>query len=139
MKVVLNDDLNVTSVTTADTNGNKTVTQGSGMTITDKDGNETTIGAGGITIAPKSGTRDFASFFDRKGLDNGGNQIHNVAAGTAETDAVNVSQLKDEIAKNATKLVDGKNTTVTGTGTTEDPYKVNVNDNLIWVKKAKMV
>ena len=27
-------------------------------------------------------------------------------------------------------MVDGKNTTVTGTGTTEDPYKVNVNDNL---------
>lgn len=131
MKVVLNDDLNVTSVTTADTNGNKTVTQGSGMTITDKDGNETTIGAGGITIAPKNpapGTSPVS--LTEKGLDNGGNQIHNVAAGTAETDAVNVSQLKDEIAKNATKLVDGKNTTVTGTGTTEDPYKVNVNDNL---------
>jgi len=131
MKVVLNDDLNVTSVTTADTNGNKTVTQGSGMTITDKDGNETTIGAGGITITPKNpapGTSPVS--LTEKGLDNGGNQIHNVAAGTAGTDAVNVSQLKDEIAKNATKLVDGKNTTVTGTGTTEDPYKVNVNDNL---------
>lgn len=131
MKVVLNDDLNVTSVTTADTYGNKTVTQGSGMTITDKDGNETTIGAGGITIKPKNpapGTSPVS--LTEKGLDNGGNQIHNVAAGTAETDAVNVSQLKDEIAKNATKLVDGKNTTVTGTGTTEDPYKVNVNDNL---------
>ena len=131
MKVVLNDDLNVNSVTTADTNGNKTVTQGSGMTITDKDGNETTIGAGGITITPKNpapGTSPVS--LTEKGLDNGGNQIHNVAAGTAGTDAVNVSQLKDEIAKNATKLVDGKNTTVTGTGTKEDPYKVNVNDNL---------
>lgn len=46
MKVVLNDDLNVNSVTTADADGNQTVTQGSGMTVTDKDGNETTIGAG---------------------------------------------------------------------------------------------
>ena len=131
MKVVLNDDLNVKSVTTVDDKGNKTVTQGSGMTITDKDENETTIGAGGITIKPKNpapGTSPVS--LTEKGLDNGGNQIHNVAAGTAETDAVNVSQLKDEIAKNATKLVDGKNTTVTGTGTTEDPYKVNVNDNL---------
>ena len=131
MKVVLNDDLNVNSVTAVDTNGNKTVTQASGMTITDKDGNETTIGAGGITITPKNpapGTSPVS--LTEKGLDNGGNQIHNVAAGTAGTDAVNVSQLKDEIAKNATKLVDGKNTTVTGTGTKEDPYKVNVNDNL---------
>lgn len=131
MKVVLNDDLNVNSVTTADADGNQTVTQGSGMTVTDKDGNETTIGAGGITITPKNpapGTSPVS--LTGKGLDNGGNQIHNVAAGTAGTDAVNVSQLKDEIAKNATKLVDGKNTTVTGKGTTEDPYKVNVNDNL---------
>lgn len=131
MKVVLNDDLNVNSVTTADADGNQTVTQGSGMTVTDKDGNKTTINASGITITPKNpATGTSAVSLTEKGLDNGGNQIHNVAAGTAGTDAVNVSQLKDEIAKNATKLVDGKNTTVTGTGTTEDPYKVNVNDNL---------
>lgn len=131
MKVVLNDDLNVNSVTTADADGNQTVTQGSGMTVTDKDGNETTIGAGGITITPKDlapGTSPVS--LTGNGLDNGGNQIHNVAAGTAGTDAVNVSRLQDEIAKNATKLADGKNTTVTGKGTTEDPYKVNVNDNL---------
>lgn len=131
MKVVLNDDLKVNSVTTADADGNQTVTQGSGMTVTDKDGNETTIGAGGITITPKNpapGTSPVS--LTGKGLDNGGNQIHNVAAGTAGTDAVNVNQLQDEIAKNATKLADGKNTTVTGKGTTEDPYKVNVNDNL---------
>ena len=131
MKVVLNDDLNVNSVTTADADGNQTVTQGSGMTVTDKDGNETTIGAGGITITPKDPAPGTSSVsLTKNGLDNGGNQIHNVAAGTAGTDAVNVSQLQDEIAKNATKLADGKNTTVTGTGTTENPYKVNVNDNL---------
>lgn len=131
VKYDLNDDLNVNSVTTADADGNQTVTQGSGMTVTDKDGNETTIGAGGITITPKDPAPGTSSVsLTKNGLDNGGNQIHNVAAGTAGTDAVNVSQLKDEIAKNATKLVDGKNTTVTGKGTTEDPYKVNVNDNL---------
>lgn len=131
LKVVLKDDLNVNSVTTTDADGNKTVTQGSGMTITDKDGNQTTINAGGITITPKNPAAGTSAVsLTEKGLDNGGNQIHNVAAGTAGTDAVNVSQLKDEIAKNATKLVDGKNTTVTGTGTAADPYKVNVNDNL---------
>lgn len=131
MKVVLNDNLNVNSVTTTDADGNQTVTQGSGMTVTDKDGNKTTINASGITITPKNPAAGTSLVsLTEKGLDNGGNQIHNVAAGTAGTDAVNVSQLKDEIAKNATKLVDGKNTTVTGKGTTEDPYKVNVNDNL---------
>ena len=131
MKVVLNDDLNVNSVTTTDADGNQTVTQGSGMTVTDKDGNKTTINASGITITPKNPeTGTSAVSLTEKGLDNGGNMIHNVAAGTAGTDAVNVSQLKDEIAKNATKLADGKNTTVTGKGTTKDPYKVNVNDNL---------
>ena len=131
LKVVLNDDLNVNSVTTVDADGNKTVTQGSGTTMTDKDGNQTTVNAGGITITPKNPAAGTSAVsLTEKGLDNGGNQIHNVAAGTAGTDAVNVSQLKDEIAKNATKLVDGKNTTVTGTGTADDPYKVHVNDNL---------
>ena len=62
MKVVLNDDLNVNSVTTADTNGNKTVSQGSGMTITDKDGNWRYY-----DYSEKSCSRDFSSFFDRKG------------------------------------------------------------------------
>lgn len=85
----------------------------------------------GITITPKNPAAGTSAVsLTERGLDNGGNQIHNVAAGTAGTDAVNVSQLKDEIAKNATKPVDGKNTTVTGTGTAADPYKVNVNDNL---------
>ena len=131
MKVVLNDDLNVKSVTTLDDKGNKTVTKGSGMTVTDKDGNETTIGAGGITITPKNpATGTSAVSLTEKGLDNGGNQIHNVAAGTAGTDAINGSQLVSYVAANKTILKDGKNTTVTGNGTKDDPYKVNVNDNL---------
>lgn len=138
MKVVLNDDLNVNSVTTTDADGNQTVTQGSGMTITNKDGNKTAIDASGITITPKNPAAGTSAVsLTEKGLDNGGNQIHNVAAGTAGTDAVNVSQLKDEIAKNATKLVDGKNTTVTGTGTAENPYMVNVKDNLNLGKKGE--
>ena len=59
-------------------------------------------------------------------LDNGGNKIVNVAEGKADTDAVNVKQLKD--AK--TKLEDGENTTVEGDGTTATPYKVNVKGDL---------
>ena len=62
----------------------------------------------------------------KTGINAGNKKITNVAAGTDDTDAVNVKQLKD--AK--TKLVDGKNTKVTGEGTQDDPYKVNVEGDL---------
>ncbi|BBU33600.1 ESPR-type extended signal peptide-containing protein [Veillonella nakazawae] len=62
----------------------------------------------------------------KDGIDAGNKNISNVKAGVKDTDAVNVKQLKD--AK--TKLVDGKNTKVTGEGTQDDPYKVNVEGDL---------
>ena len=62
----------------------------------------------------------------KTGIDAGNKNITNVKAGVNDTDAVNVKQLKD--AK--TKLVDGKNTKVTGEGTQADPYKVNVEGDL---------
>ena len=131
VKVALKDDINVNSVTTKDGAGNTTVTNGAGTTITDSTGNKTEVTAGGITITPKTpGTGKTNVSLTADGLNNGGNQIHNVAKGTAGTDAVNVDQLKDEIAANATKLVDGKNTTVEGDGTAANPYKVNVKDNI---------
>ena len=138
VEVTMKDDITVNSVTTQDAAGNKIVTTGTGTTITDAAGNQTVINTNGITITPKNPeTGKTAVGLTDKGLDNGGNQIHHVAAGTDGTDAVNVDQLKNEIAKNATKLVDGKNTTVTGTGTTTDPYKVNVNDNLSLGEKGE--
>ena len=121
----------LTSVTTKDAAGNTTVTNGAGMTVTDSAGNKTEVTAGGVTITPKTpGPGKTNVSLTADGLNNGGNQIHNVAKGTAGTDAVNVDQLKDEIAANATKLVDGKNTTVEGDGTAANPYKVNVKDNI---------
>ena len=131
VKVALKDDINVNSVTTKDAAGNTTVTNGAGTTVTDSTGNKTEVTAGGVTITPKTpGTGKTNVSLTADGLNNGGNQIHNVAKGTAGTDAVNVDQLKDEIAANATKLVDGKNTTVEGDGTAANPYKVNVKDNI---------
>ena len=62
----------------------------------------------------------------KTGIDAGNKNITNVKAGVNDTDAVNVKQLKD--AK--TKLVDGKNTTVEGDGSTVTPYKVNVEGDL---------
>ena len=76
-QLALNPNLNVTSVTTTDAAGNKTVTSGSGVTITPASGNPVSLTTGG--------------------LNNGGNKITNVAAGTAGTDAVNVSQLNQAL------------------------------------------
>ena len=95
-----------------------------------KDGSVTTgntkVDNGGVTItAPTGGTTTNVTL-TQSGLDNGGNKIVNVKEGTADTDAVNVKQLKD--AK--TVLVDGKNTKKEGAGTAADPYKVNVEGDL---------
>ena len=72
----------------------------------------------------------------KEGIDAGGKKITNVAAGTDNTDAVNFGQLKDAIAAGKTILKDGKNTTVEGDGSTNNPYKVNVNDDLVLGKKG---
>ena len=86
----------------------------------------TKVDNGGVTItAPTGGTTTDVKLTNT-GLDNGGNKIVNVAEGKADTDAVNVKQLKD--AK--TVLADGKNTTKSGSGTAADPYKVNVEGDL---------
>ena len=89
---------------------------------------DTKVNNDGITIkAPTTpGTTTTDVKLTNTGLDNGGNKIVNVAEGKADTDAVNVKQLKD--AK--TVLADGKNTKKSGTGTAADPYKVNVEGDL---------
>lgn len=69
----------------------------------------------------------------KTGIDAGSKKITNVADGDispTSKDAINGSQLVSYVAANKTILKDGKNTTVTGNGTKDDPYKVNVNDNL---------
>ena len=63
-------------------------------------------------------------------------QIHNVTAGTADEDAVNVSQLKKQAAASKTTVSDGINTTVTST-VAEDghtDYKVNLNKDLTGIE-----
>ena len=58
----------------------------------------------------------------KTGIDGGNKQIKNVKEGTDDNDVVTVKQLKGS----KTIIENGKNTTVTGTGSTADPYKVNV-------------
>ena len=69
--------------------------------INDGAGNKSTFTKDGITIT-KTG-KDTVSLTSN-GLDNGKNKIVNVAAGVANTDAVNVSQLKEYAAKSTTEL-----------------------------------
>ena len=111
-------------VTTVDKDGNKTSLTGKGMTTVDKEGNKTSVTGKGVSIFGKDGNK---TTITEKGLtikdgpvvtkdkfSAGGQQIHDVKAGTAPTDAVNVSQLKDEIGK-----VEQHHTEVTVNGGTE--------------------
>ena len=97
-----------------DLNKDVDLTNGGSLTIGD-----TVMNNGGLTITGGPSVT-------KTGIDAGNKNITNVKAGENDTDAVNVKQLKD--AK--TKLVDGKNTTVEGDGSTATPYKVNVEGDL---------
>ncbi|WP_324682268.1 YadA-like family protein [Bibersteinia trehalosi] len=76
----------------------------------------TSIMNNGITVKGENSTVTLTD----KGLDNGGNKITNVAAGTNATDAVNVSQLNSTIAGVQWKLTgnnDNANATTVGSQT----------------------
>ena len=111
LQVALKDDINVNSITA------KTV-------------NADTVKAGDTTITGNGLVINGGPSITKTGISAGGKTITNVAAGVNDTDAVNVKQLKDTITANKTVLQDGKNTTVTGSGTSADPYKVNLNDHV---------
>ena len=80
----------------------------------DAAGNVTKVGGNGVTITPKAAGKKPVSLTSN-GLNNGGNRITNVAPGTADTDAVNVSQLNQAAAKAANKVEAGSNIVVTPT------------------------
>ena len=82
------------SVTVGDENGASTKITPAGTTVKDAAGNSTTVNGAGMTITPANAAAKPVSL-TVNGLNNGGNQIHGVAPGTADTDAVNVSQLKE--------------------------------------------
>ena len=82
------------SVTVGDENGPSTKITPAGTTVKDAAGNSTTVNGAGMTITPANTAAKPVSL-TVDGLNNGGNQIHGVAPGTADTDAVNVSQLKE--------------------------------------------
>ena len=106
-KNVINDGAGNTNVSNATSNtlknaaGDETKADAKGVTVKDAAGNNATFTKDGITIT-KTG-KDTVSLTSN-GLDNGKNKIVNVAAGVANTDAVNVGQLKEYSAKSTTEL-----------------------------------
>ena len=129
----------VTTVKSADSNvvvkddGNHNYTVGLNKNITGES----------ITITSPDGTKTVA--LKPTGLNNGGNTITNVGKGVNDTDAVNVGQLRDELAKNKvvdtntiTTVTQGKNAvvkeTVAANGNKE--YNVSVADNLTGLKSV---
>jgi len=88
-------------------------------------GDTTVINADGMTITPKAADKKPVSL-TKDGLDNGGNQIKNVKAGTEGTDGVNVNQLtgvkndvqdlKDELEKHINSSGFSITSDVEGTG-----------------------
>ena len=95
-KVATDKNLKVDSVTAGDTVMNNDGVKVGDDVALDKDG----LKAGDVNLT-------------KAGLNNGGNKITNVAAGTDDTDAVNVSQLKQVAAASKTEVVQGKNIVVT--------------------------
>ena len=92
---------NATSNTLKNASGDETKVDANGATVKDAAGNKAALSKDGVTIT-KTG-KDTVSLTSN-GLDNGNNKIVNVAAGVANTDAVNVGQLKEYAAKSTTEL-----------------------------------
>ena len=93
---------------------------------------DTVINAEGLTIG--GGTSGLE--FSKNRVSVGGQQIHDVADGEADMDAVNMSQLKKQTAASKTTVSDGTNTNVTST-VAEDghtDYKVNLNKDLTGIE-----
>ena len=95
-KVATDKNLKVDSVTAGDTVMNNDGVKVGDDVALNKDG----LKAGDVNLT-------------KAGLNNGGNKITNVAAGTDDTDAVNVSQLKQAAAASKTEVFQGKNIVVT--------------------------
>nr|WP_239648361.1 ESPR-type extended signal peptide-containing protein [Veillonella atypica] len=89
-----------------------------------KDGSVTTgntkIDNSGVTITVPTGGATTNVTLTQSGLDNGGNKITNVKAGTADTDAVNVKQLK----ANRTEVKAGDNVVVTSAVDATDNHTI---------------
>lgn len=112
------------------TNGSNSSLSGTGLTVTNGfDNNTSTIGANGFATETKDGKHlEFSS----DNVTVAGQQIHDVAKGIADTDAVNVKQLKEYMSTNnkdtITTVKAGNNIKVTANG---HDYTVSLNKDVV--------
>ena len=107
LQVQLAKDLNgLSSVEVKDDNGGSTVMKGDTIKSKDAAGNTSVVNGSGVTITPANPQNPNAGTVSltTEGLNNGNNQIKGVAAGTADTDAVNLGQLKKSNAQLANAI-----------------------------------
>ena len=93
---------------------------------------DTVINANGLTIG--GGTSGLE--FSKNRVSVGGQQIHDVADGKDDADAVNMSQLNKQAAASKTTVSDGTNTKVTAEVAKDGhiDYKVNLNKDLTGIE-----
>ena len=94
--VKLNDDITLNSVTATTLKAGASELTTTGLTTPKVTAGDSVLTTDGLNIA--NGTAGSPVSLTKDGLNNGGNKVTNVAKGTADTDAVNVSQL-NPIAK----------------------------------------
>lgn len=123
----------LTSAQFIDSNGNTTVVNGNGMSITNNSNPQqvvtTVVNSNGMTVTNSGPEKTVTSVFNNdgmtitnsnnpqqqvsvtsSGLNNGGNRITNVAPGVADTDAVNLGQMKQALGgqmKDLSEDIDG--------------------------------
>ena len=134
---------NATSNTLKNTSGDETKVDAKGATVKNAAGDTTKVNATGTTVADSTGnnkseyTKDGVTItklgkdtvsLTHDGLNNGNNKIVNVAAGTANMDAVNVSQLKDTVANSGWKVTVGTDGSGQSNVTGTSPEKIKADE-----------
>ena len=89
--VKLNDDITLNSVTATTLKAGDSTLTNAGLVTPKVTAGDSVLGNNGLNIA--NGAAGSPVSLTKDGLNNGGNKVTNVAKGTADTDAVNVSQL----------------------------------------------
>ncbi len=133
----LGDTLTVKGGTTTDlTDGNIGVVSDVSGALNVKLKKDIDLGSTGsiVTGAAKLNTNGLAvdgkTYVAATGLNANNAKISNVSAGTLDTDAVNVQQMRAELAADKTYMDNGINTTVSGDGSSANPFAVNLNNNI---------
>ena len=145
---------NATSNTLKNAAGDETKVDAKGATVKNAAGDTTKVNATGTTVADSTGnnkadyTKDGVTItklgkdtvsLTHDGLNNGNNKIVNVTAGTANTDAVNVGQLKDTVANSGWKVTVGTDGSGQSNVTGTSPEKIKTDEIVTFKASNNMI